>query len=62
MHAYNEDIMRQEELNDFDALEASLREVKPEARTTGKTTVQMMALEAKRIEAARASARERVVG
>lgn len=29
-----------------------LREVKPEARTTGKTAVQMMALEARRIEAA----------
>lgn len=28
--AYNEDIMRQEELNDFNALEASLREVKPD--------------------------------
>nr|MBF0685557.1 23S rRNA (pseudouridine(1915)-N(3))-methyltransferase RlmH [Pseudomonas sp.] len=29
-----------------------LREVKPEARTTGKTAAQMMALEARRIEAA----------
>jgi len=29
-----------------------LREVKPEARTTGKTPAQMMALEARRIEAA----------
>ena len=35
--AYNEDIMRQEELNEFDALEASLREVKPDTPSPEET-------------------------